>query len=913
MVKNKLFYIVLLVSVLFLNLTTKAQLVTISGPTGNIPCDSSATFTANVSSSSGLGNGTDTYSVVNNIYLPYSYTGSNVLTQNGAFNGVSDDWWSTVLPLPFTFCFFGVSYDSIVVGENGQIGFDITQTNSFNPFVFSPAPTFNTAMNNCIMAPALDIFPFISANPNVINWDVYGVAPNRVFVVSWLDNPMFGCTSTTMKSQAVLHEGSNIIDINIADKPFCSWQSNTAIEGIQDATGTVAFTVPGRNASSWTATNDSWSFVPAGAPISIVPTYQWLDSATNVVLGTGSTLTLNPPLSDLTIILNVTAPSACAQLNGSDTTRFTSGVVADYSYVVGLGCDNDTVTFTNLSTPATGSTYAWNFGDGGTSNIANPTHIYLTQGVYNVRLITFHPPCTPDTVIKQINLLHPLDAGFTQDKIVVCKNDPVTFTDTTIGTIVTWVWNLGDGTIINNQTNFSHTYLTNGTFTVTLTVTDNLGCVDSAKKVITNNQTDANFSVIKHLGCDFDTVVFTNLSAGGTQYVWAFGDGTGSAQTNPTHVYQNQSPFNPPNSPYQVMLISTNANCNDTIIKPVDLRHPLLADFGYVNKVCFSVLPHTSPQFIGAPSSGDGINFQWFWGDGSNTTIFGPLGTTTTHNYGTPGNYTIKLVITDSLGCKDSIAKNIFVDNPPFESLTALDASVCVGEPVVFKDSVAPLATAFWYNFGDGKIDSNIHNPIHTYDLQSSPVYTVTLGAKYTVCPDDKVEIYITVTDFPKINLGPDTSICTGTTGQITLSNILNSSGLQNIWSTGEIGNTITITQPGHYWLTTSQNGCSSTDSIWVKNDCYISFPNSFSPNGDGLNDYFISRQLESMGVTRFSFKIFNRWGEEVFTTTNVNGRGWDGKFGGKPQPIGTYVYYADVYFKNNTKKSLQGNFTLIR
>jgi gliding motility-associated-like protein len=58
---------------------------------------------------------------------------------------------------------------------------------------------------------------------------------------------------------------------------------------------------------------------------------------------------------------------------------------------------------------------------------------------------------------------------------------------------------------------------------------------------------------------------------------------------------------------------------------------------------------------------------------------------------------------------------------------------------------------------------------------------------------------------------------------------------------------------------------------------------------------------------------IFNRWGENVFTTTNLNSRGWDGKFGGKDQPIGTYVYQINVVFKNAERKTYTGNITLLR
>jgi gliding motility-associated-like protein len=99
-----------------------------------------------------------------------------------------------------------------------------------------------------------------------------------------------------------------------------------------------------------------------------------------------------------------------------------------------------------------------------------------------------------------------------------------------------------------------------------------------------------------------------------------------------------------------------------------------------------------------------------------------------------------------------------------------------------------------------------------------------------------------------------------------------------------------------------------------VGRDCYINIPNSFTPaGGDELNKYFMAQDPMFSGATSFKMDIFNRWGENVFTTTNLNSRGWDGKFGGKDQPIGTYVYQINVVFKNAERKTYTGNVTLLR
>jgi gliding motility-associated-like protein len=166
---------------------------------------------------------------------------------------------------------------------------------------------------------------------------------------------------------------------------------------------------------------------------------------------------------------------------------------------------------------------------------------------------------------------------------------------------------------------------------------------------------------------------------------------------------------------------------------------------------------------------------------------------------------------------------------------------------------------------------------------------------------------------FPKINLGKDTAICPGLTGMLQLSDPMASNVNQYLWSTGETSSSILINQPGYYWVRVNNGECAMTDSIWIKRDCYLNIPNSFSPNGDGLNDYFLPRELLSSGLTSFKMSIYNRWGEQIFTTTAIDGRGWDGKYNNVPQPQGVFVYVIDASFINNVKKTFKGNVTLMR
>jgi gliding motility-associated-like protein len=122
------------------------------------------------------------------------------------------------------------------------------------------------------------------------------------------------------------------------------------------------------------------------------------------------------------------------------------------------------------------------------------------------------------------------------------------------------------------------------------------------------------------------------------------------------------------------------------------------------------------------------------------------------------------------------------------------------------------------------------------------------------------------------------------------------------------------VVHPGTYSLTVTAEplGCNTTESVIVSKDCYIDIPNAFSPNGDGVNDFFFPRQLLSNSLAGFKMQIFNRWGQVIFETTKTDGRGWDGNFNGSHQPEGVYIYKISAII-NEEQENYQGNVTLIR
>jgi uncharacterized repeat protein (TIGR01451 family) len=197
-----------------------------------------------------------TYSIGSIPYNPDPFaTGTNTgLAQ--------DDIWSGVVALPFSFCFADSTFDSILIGTNGIVTFDLTNANGYCSWPLgAPAPS-QTYQNLSVMAPCQDLNPSFGGT---IFYDVRGTAPYRRFIVSYNEVAMFSCTSTLFSEQVIFYETTNVIEVHIKDKPLCAaWNNGAAILGIQVDTAT-AYIVPGYNyPTQWTATHESWRFTPVG-------------------------------------------------------------------------------------------------------------------------------------------------------------------------------------------------------------------------------------------------------------------------------------------------------------------------------------------------------------------------------------------------------------------------------------------------------------------------------------------------------------------------------------------------------------------------------------------------------------------------------------------------------------------------
>ena len=265
---------------------------------------------------------TSDYSVAPRPYTPYAYVtpGGNVPTEIYV-----DDQFSNLLALPFSFCFYGNTYNQFVIGSNGVVTFDATKANCKNDWDLrtNPIPFIGTgtcASQSDKQYPPLAIFGvFHDIDPNSdpppgrkIEWRVEGAAPCRRLIVSFNEVPLFGDEDSIHTSQIVMYESTGVIDVFIKDKPTDpgDWNDNLAILGVQrDAT--LATAAPGKNATVWNEHNTAYSFVPSGGASRFVRC-EVLDINHNFIALGDTTTTVQG-------MLDVTFPSFCPTAN---TERF---------------------------------------------------------------------------------------------------------------------------------------------------------------------------------------------------------------------------------------------------------------------------------------------------------------------------------------------------------------------------------------------------------------------------------------------------------------------------------------------------------------------------------------------------------------------------------------------------------------
>lgn len=394
-----------------------------------------------------------------------------------------------------------------------------------------------------------------------------------------------------------------------------------------------------------------------------------------------------------------------------------------------VGCPPFNVTFTNTSVNAVN--YIWNFGTTptSTSSVQSPTFSFVNTSsvnlTYTVNLFAINGFGCTDSIKKLVMVYPKPVSSFTADLTPGCSPLPLSYTNTSFGA-TSYTWNFGDNTS-SNSFNTAHTYtnasLVLQTFTTTLISANATGCIDSSKHVITVYPTPLfSFTMIPASGCTPLSINFPPV-LGAVSYTWNFGDGSPiSNAANPTHTFVNAL------STTQIFTVTLNAmnafGCSGTTFgMPIVFAKPSANYSLSPNSGCSPLSVTFTNSSIGNTSS------AWDFGNTNTSTQTNPTAIYTNTAGGANVTNTVKLVVANANGCKDSLNRTVTLFAKPLAKFD-LDTPACSPKLISFLNQSQGALTYSW-NFGGSNSSASV-NPSFAFvnTTTNNQTVLVTLIAK---------------------------------------------------------------------------------------------------------------------------------------------------------------------------------------
>lgn len=518
-------------------------------------------------------------------------------------------------------------------------------------------------------------------------------------------------------------------------------------------TRTISLTVTGINGciSSYNTTANVFPVVKAlytpdkttaCAPFNVTFTNQ----STNALaylwdFGDGSTLSFVSPTHNykntgtapktFTVKMIAISSYGCSDTAAPQIITANNVPLASFKADKATGCSSENITFTNQSTNA--SVYAWDFGDGTTSNSALTTvsHVFVNTSLvaktYIVSLISATAQGCSDTALTSITINPLPSVTFTVDKSSFCAPSTVHFTTASGAKI--YFWDYGDGKTEFSTEDVFHSF-DNATandiiYTVKLTVTSLSGCTNTSQSTVTAHpNSKALFTLTKSSGCAPFTANINSQSTNAQSFVWNFGDGTTGNSNAATinHIYQNKTTLQLTHT--ISVTVTSKEGCSSTYALPVNVFPEVVAQFN-PNK-----LIGCSPFDVSFTNQSTNAQiYVWDFGDNNSSNDVNPVHTYINSSI-SPQIFKVSLIAKSSFGCADTMGPiSITADYSPV-SLFKPDKTIgCSPVDVNFSNQSKNAASYLW-DFGDGKTsNSALPNVLHSYSNASNVQvsYTVSL------------------------------------------------------------------------------------------------------------------------------------------------------------------------------------------
>jgi gliding motility-associated-like protein len=570
------------------------------------------------------------------------------------------------------------------------------------------------------------------------------------------------------------------------------------------------------------------------------------------------------------------------------------------------GCTDLTVNFQNTSTQL--DAYLWDFGNGDTTSVVfNPVVTYTQPGIYMVNLFVTDSVCLlTDTAQIQVTVLDSIQINVL-DTISLCSSNPFELIAFHNGTGTQFIWSqnpnlsnplnvANDSTIVVSAPGWYYIQVANAYCSK----------IDSVYLEF-DVPLQAMFSISDSLGCAPFVLTLNNSSTFTTDFLWDFGNGTvDSINYTPTVTFTNPGT-------YQIQLNISDSIClgQDNYSLTIQVSAPLLVSLPDTLFLCQSIDTTLVPTI-----SGTANNFLW-----SNSSDFSDTLNTNLQNPNfylvDPQNQTYYFQA-DNGYCSvlDSIHVSIFTESI---SIQCLD-SICITNPLQLQAQTNGSGT-FSYFWTSPNVQINPNNQTnaqcllpgsqYVYLQATSPQGCVVLDSQFVyVSTFNQGSVLATVN--PNIVMpGGSTQL----TGIVPANASYSWSPTFGIVNPAALQTMVSPLETMIYTLTATDGLCTKSDTALVRvyeivcDEPYVFVPNAFTPNGDQENDVLYVRGI---WIEKFVFRIFDRWGELVFETTDQS-IGWDGTFKGKKLDPDVFDYYLDVDCLGGSQNIIKGNVSLMK
>jgi len=368
--------------------------------------------------------------------------------------------------------------------------------------------------------------------------------------------------------------------------------------------------------------------------------------------------------------------------------------------------------------------YAWDFGDSNTGTGATATHTYTLPGTYVVSLTVTDNRGAKNTVTHSVTATLPNvapTAAFTTtatDLAVAVNGSGSTDTD---GTVASYAWDFGDGATASGST-ANHTYAAAGTYTISLTVTDNKGATGTVTHPVSvlaaNVPPVAAFgSTTTNLSAAFDASASTDSDGTIASYAWDFGDSKTGTGVSPTHVYTL------PGSYVASLTVTDNRGGTSTVTHSVTVTAPNVAPTAAFTSTATNLGVATDAT-SSTDSDGSIVSYAWDFGDSSTAS-----GVTASHTYAAAGTFTISLTVTDNKGATGTVTHPVSVlaanVSPTAAFTSTVSALVATFDGSTSVDPDGSIASYAW-NFGDSGTSTGATTS-HTYAAAGSYIVMLTV------------------------------------------------------------------------------------------------------------------------------------------------------------------------------------------